>query len=179
MFRRFGSQVTVVQRGGQLLPLEDADVAAAVLAILREDGVEVLLESKARSARCYQKGVGLVVTTPQGERSLGQPRAPRHRPGPQFRTAQPGRCRVGKTDAKGFITVNERLETSTAGVFALGDVKGGPAFTHISYDDSSSSGQSGSWPSDRRSGSSASSRALGVEADGGVQVRDVNRRVTT
>ena len=135
MFRRFGSQVTVVQRGGQLLPLEDADIAAAVLAILREDGVEVLLESKARSARRDQKGVGLVVTTPQGERSL----AGSHVLLAIGRVPNSERLNLAaagvKTDAKGFITVNERLETSTAGVYALGDVKGGPAFTHISYDD--------------------------------------------
>ncbi len=135
MFRRFGSQVTVVQRGGQLLPLEDADIAAAVLAILREDGVEVLLESKARSARRDQKGVGLVVTTPQGERSL----AGSHVLLAIGRVPNSERLNLAaagvKTDAKGFITVNERLETSAAGVYALGDVKGGPAFTHISYDD--------------------------------------------
>ena len=135
MFRRFGSQVTVVQRGGQLLPLEDADIAAAVLAILREDGVEVLLESEARSASRDQKGVGLVVTTPQGERSL----AGSHVLLATGRVPNTERLNLAaagvKTDGKGFITVNERLETSAAGVYALGDVKGGPAFTHISYDD--------------------------------------------
>ena len=135
MFRRFGSQVTVVQRGGQLLPLEDADIAAAVLAILREDGVEVLLESEARSASRDQKGVGLVVTTPEGERSL----AGSHVLLATGRVPNTERLNLAaagvKTDGKGFITVNERLETSAAGVYALGDVKGGPAFTHISYDD--------------------------------------------
>ncbi len=79
MFRRFGSRVTIVQSGPQLLRGEDADVAEAVLQIMREDQVEVLLNSRAEA--------------------------------------------------------DERLETNVAGVFALGDIKGGPAFTHISYDD--------------------------------------------
>ena len=50
MFRRFGSRVTIVQRGPQLLPLEDEDIAAAVLGVLGEDGVEVLLQAEARCA---------------------------------------------------------------------------------------------------------------------------------
>ena len=135
MFRRFGSQVTVLQRGGQLLPLEDADIAAAVLAILAEDGVEVLLEAETRCARGDEKGVGLAVTMPQGERSLtgshvllATGRVPN--------TERLNLAAAGvKTDGKGFIRVNERLETGARGVYAIGDVKGGPAFTHISYDD--------------------------------------------
>jgi pyruvate/2-oxoglutarate dehydrogenase complex dihydrolipoamide dehydrogenase (E3) component len=135
MFRRFGGRVTVVQRGRQLLPLEDEDVAAAVLEILRQDGVEVLLETEARCAARDGDATRLVVRSPAGERTLT---------GSHVLLAAgrvPNTDRLGldaagiATDAKGFVRVNARLETSVPGVYALGDVKGGPAFTHISYDD--------------------------------------------
>jgi pyruvate/2-oxoglutarate dehydrogenase complex dihydrolipoamide dehydrogenase (E3) component len=135
MFRRFGSRVTVVQRGRQLLPLEDEDIAAAVLELLRQDGIDVLLESSARCAEAVDGTVRLGVTTVEGERPLT---------GSHVLLAAgrvPNTDRLGleaagiATDAKGYVQVNARLETSVPGVYALGDVKGGPAFTHISYDD--------------------------------------------
>ena len=135
MFRRFGSRVTIVQRGHQLLPQEDEDVAGAVLAILREDGVEVLLEATARRAETAQGGVRLTVATPAGERVLEGSHTLRAA-GRVPNTERLDLRSAGiATDAKGFIAVNPRLETSVPGVYALGDVKGGPAFTHISYDD--------------------------------------------
>jgi pyruvate/2-oxoglutarate dehydrogenase complex dihydrolipoamide dehydrogenase (E3) component len=135
MFRRFGSRVTVVQRGRQLLPQEDEDVAEAVLQILREDGVEVLLDSQALRADEADGGVRLTVRTPEGERELGGSHLLRA-VGRVPNTDRLDLAAAGiATDVKGFVTVNERLETSAPGVYALGDVKGGPAFTHISYDD--------------------------------------------
>ena len=135
MFRRFGSRVTVVQRGSQLLPLEDEDVARAVLDILREDGIEVLLDAQAVRAAAASPGVRLTVRAPEGERDL----VGSHILRAAGRVPNTDRLDLAAagivTDAKGFITVNERLETSAPGVYALGDVKGGPAFTHISYDD--------------------------------------------
>ncbi len=136
MFRRFGSEVTVVQRGRQLLPLEDEDIAEAVLGVLREDGVEVHLQAEARCAERLDGGqVRLIVRTPDGDRTvegshvlLAAGRVP------NTDRLDPGAGGV-ETDAKGFIRANERLETTAPGVYALGDVKGGPAFTHISYDD--------------------------------------------
>ncbi len=135
MFRRFGSRVTVVQRGRQLLPLEDEEIATAVLELLREDGVEVLLESTARCAAPDPAGVRLEVATAGGRRTLvgshvllAAGRAPN--------TDDLGLGAAGvTTDARGYVQVNSRLETSVPGVYALGDVKGGPAFTHVSYDD--------------------------------------------
>jgi pyruvate/2-oxoglutarate dehydrogenase complex dihydrolipoamide dehydrogenase (E3) component len=136
MFRRFGSEVTVVQRGPQLLAREDADVADAVAEILREDGVEVLLEAQAeRVGQAGDGRVSLTVSTREGERELvgshllvtaGRP--------PNTDTLNLGTAGV-ETDGRGFVKVNERLETSAEGVWALGDVKGGAAFTHVSYDD--------------------------------------------
>jgi pyruvate/2-oxoglutarate dehydrogenase complex dihydrolipoamide dehydrogenase (E3) component len=136
MFRRFGSRVTIVQRGAQLLPLEDEDVAAAMLGILREDGVEVLLQAEARCAERREGGpVRVTVRTAAGDRPvIGSHVLLAAGRTPNTGGIDPGAAGID-IDAKGFIRVNERLETSAAGVYALGDVKGGPAFTHISYDD--------------------------------------------
>ncbi len=136
MFRRFGSEVTVVQRDKQLLTREDTDVAEAVAEVLREDGVEVLLETEAKHAE--QAGDGellLAIGTLEGGGTLegshllvaaGRP--------PNTERLNLEAAGV-ETDERGFIRVNERLETNVEGIWALGDVKGGPAFTHISYDD--------------------------------------------
>jgi pyruvate/2-oxoglutarate dehydrogenase complex dihydrolipoamide dehydrogenase (E3) component len=135
MFRRFGSRVTIVQRGPQLLPLEDEDVAAAVLGVLQEDGVEVLLQAEASCAEQVDGGGRVTVRTSAGDRQvvgshvlLAAGRVP------NTDRLNPGAAGVD-TDSRGYIRVSERLETSAEGVYALGDVKGGPAFTHTSYDD--------------------------------------------
>jgi pyruvate/2-oxoglutarate dehydrogenase complex dihydrolipoamide dehydrogenase (E3) component len=135
MFRRFGSRVTIVQRGRQLLPLEDADVAEAVLGILREDGLEVLLEAEAVRAETTGNGIRLTIRTAAGERILEGSHVLRAA-GRVPNTDRLGLETAGiAMDAKGFVVVDQELETSVPGVYALGDVKGGPAFTHISYDD--------------------------------------------
>jgi pyruvate/2-oxoglutarate dehydrogenase complex dihydrolipoamide dehydrogenase (E3) component len=136
MFRRFGSEVTIVQRGEQLLPREDEDIAGAVADILREDGIEVLLGTEAQHAEQDDGGgIELSVKTSDGERTLtgshllvaiGRP--------PNTDTLGLDAADV-RTDERGFIEVDERLETNVPGIYVLGDAKGGPAFTHISYDD--------------------------------------------
>ncbi len=136
MFRRFGSEVTIMQRGEQLLAREDEDVAEAVAEILREDGIEVLLETEAlRSEQNNDGEIQLTVQTLDGERTLsgshllvaiGRP--------PNTDSLDLDAAGV-QADKRGFVEVNERLETNVPGVYALGDAKGGPAFTHISYDD--------------------------------------------
>jgi pyruvate/2-oxoglutarate dehydrogenase complex dihydrolipoamide dehydrogenase (E3) component len=136
MFRRFGSEVTIVQRGAQLLAREDKDVADKVAEVLRGDGIEVLLGTEASSVeQAEDGGIQLNVNTPNGERTLsgshllvaiGRP--------PNSDSLDLDAAGV-QADKRGFIEVNERLETNVQGVYALGDVKGGPAFTHISYDD--------------------------------------------
>jgi len=136
MFRRFGSRVTIVQHGPQLLGREDADVAEAVRAILREDGIEIALRADARRvARGDDGTIRLTVHTEEGERTLEGS----HLLAATGRTPNVealGLPAAGvRTDKNGRIVVDERLETNVPGVYALGDVKGGPAFTHISYDD--------------------------------------------
>ena len=135
MFRRFGSRVTVLQRAHQLLPQEDEDVAEAVLGILREDGAEVLLGATARHAESAGSGVRISVATAAGERTIEGSHVLRA----AGRVPNTDRLDLPAAsiamDDKGFIAVSPRLETSVPGVYALGDVKGGPAFTHIAYDD--------------------------------------------
>ncbi len=136
MFKRFGSEVTIVQRGGQLMGREDPDIAEAVAEILREDGIEVLLGTPTlRAAQDDAGKILLTVETSEGERTLegshllvaaGRP--------PNTETLNLDAAGI-ESDKHGFINTNGRLETSAPGVYALGDVKGGPAFTHISYDD--------------------------------------------
>jgi pyruvate/2-oxoglutarate dehydrogenase complex dihydrolipoamide dehydrogenase (E3) component len=135
MFRRFGSRVTMVQSGTQLLKGEDADIAAAVTGILRQDGVEVLLNAKAAGAT--KAGAQIRVTVRIGEESrllegshllIATGRTPN--------TDSLNLSAAGvATDKRGFIPVNSKLETNVAGIYAMGDINGGPAFTHISYDD--------------------------------------------
>ena len=136
MFRRFGSAVTVVQRGKQLFSREDADVAEAVAEILREDGIEILLETQSRRAEQSEEGrIELTVETPEGERTLSGSHLLVAAGRPPNTDLLDLEAAGVETDKRGFIRVNEQLETNVPGVWALGDVKGGPAFTHISYDD--------------------------------------------
>jgi pyruvate/2-oxoglutarate dehydrogenase complex dihydrolipoamide dehydrogenase (E3) component len=135
MFRRFGSQVTIIHHGHQLLAHEDPDVADEVKKILAEDGVEILLKTKTVSARSASGAIELTVEHKGETRTIT---------GSHLLVAA---GRIPNTDAlnlpatgvatdqHGYIKVNEYLETSVPGICALGDVKGGPAFTHISYDD--------------------------------------------
>ncbi len=136
MFRRFGSRVTIVQRGAQLLNREDADVAEEVAKILREDGIDVLLQTAAvRVQQSAEGAIQLTVRTQEGERVLtgshlllAAGRAPN--------TDMLNLDATGvQMDKRGYIPTNDTLETNVAGIYALGDIKGPPAFTHISYDD--------------------------------------------
>jgi pyruvate/2-oxoglutarate dehydrogenase complex dihydrolipoamide dehydrogenase (E3) component len=135
MFRRFGSAVTVIERGKQLLAREDADVAAEVHKVLQEDGIEVLFETEVARVQAAGREIILHLRGPDGERTVTGSQllvAAGRTPNSDWLNLAAAGVNV---DAHGFIPVNDRLETNVAGVFALGDIKGGPAFTHISYDD--------------------------------------------
>jgi len=136
MFRRFGSRVTIVQCGPQLLAREDKDIADAVADVLREDGVEILLNSAAQRVERGDGGdIRLVVKTSEGERMLTGSHllvAVGRAPNTEALNLPAAGVETGKG---GALKVNERLETNVPGVWAMGDIKGGPAFTHISYDD--------------------------------------------
>jgi pyruvate/2-oxoglutarate dehydrogenase complex dihydrolipoamide dehydrogenase (E3) component len=136
MFRRFGSRVTLIERGKQLLNREDDDVAEEVTGILKEDGIDILLNSDVKSILKKPDGkIILNVTNGNTEASIqgshllvAAGRVPN--------TDDLNLEKAGiKTDTRGHIRVNDSLETTVPGIFGIGDVKGGPAFTHISYDD--------------------------------------------
>jgi len=135
MFRRFGAEVTVVQRGPRLMPREDEDVSEEIGAILREEGLEILVESRPVRASGADGGVELELEGPGGARTFGGSHllvATGRRPNTDGLNLEAAGVEV---DGRGFIPVDERLETSVPGIYAMGDVNGGPAFTHISYDD--------------------------------------------
>jgi pyruvate/2-oxoglutarate dehydrogenase complex dihydrolipoamide dehydrogenase (E3) component len=136
MFRRFGGSVTVVQRRDQLLSHEDADVARAVAATLEEDGVNLLLETEARSVQINAGGdIELKVSTATGTSQVRGSHllvATGRTPNTEALNLEAAGLEVNE---KGYISVNDRLETEVEGIYVLGDVKGGPAFTHVSYDD--------------------------------------------
>jgi pyruvate/2-oxoglutarate dehydrogenase complex dihydrolipoamide dehydrogenase (E3) component len=135
MFRRFGSRVTVVHNGGQILAREDADVAAELLKTLETEGLRFVLNARTTRVEQQNGRVALTVQTGNGSETVTGSHllvATGRRPN----SDDLGLENAGvKTDAHGFIRVNNRLETGVPGVWALGDVKGGPAFTHISFND--------------------------------------------
>lgn len=135
MFRRFGSRVTVVQHGKQLLGREDADVAEEVAKLLREDGIEVLLSTEPLRVRKSGARIEMDVRSAQGERTLAASHllvATGRQPNSEALNLAAAGLQV---DKRGFLPTNDRCETNVPGIYALGDIKGGPAFTHISYDD--------------------------------------------
>jgi pyruvate/2-oxoglutarate dehydrogenase complex dihydrolipoamide dehydrogenase (E3) component len=136
MFRRFGSEVTIIQRGVRLMMSEDEDVSDEVAAIFREDGVTVLTSST--PVRAEPAGGGrlcLAVRTEDGERQLeGSHLLSAIGRIPNTDALTPATAGI-RLDDRGFIDVDEYLQTSVPGVYAMGDIKGGPAFTHLSYDD--------------------------------------------
>jgi pyruvate/2-oxoglutarate dehydrogenase complex dihydrolipoamide dehydrogenase (E3) component len=133
MFRRFGSEVTVIQGNSQILPREDAEVAEALQKILESEGVKFHLSAKATAV---SESVGQIRLTVDGAR---EPVTGSHLLVAVGRTPQTKDLDLAKagveTDKRGYIVVNDRLETSAPDTWALGDVTGGPAFTHISYND--------------------------------------------
>ncbi len=135
MFRRFGSRVTIVQSRPQLLANEDEDVAAEVLKILRQDGVEVYLNAHADKV-ARTDGFLTVTVTVEGKVQIVEGSHLLLAAGRTPNTDMLQASAAGiDLDERGFVRANERLETSAEGVYAIGDVKGGPQFTHIAYDD--------------------------------------------
>lgn len=135
MFRRFGSRVTIVQADAQLLSHEDADIADEVTKILRQDGIDVLLNAKAKRVSGGKEKITLEVQTGHDVQTVEGT----HLLVAVGRTPNTDELNLPaagiETDDKGFLRVDSKLETSVPGVYGIGDVKGGPAFTHISYDD--------------------------------------------
>jgi pyruvate/2-oxoglutarate dehydrogenase complex dihydrolipoamide dehydrogenase (E3) component len=134
LFRRFGSRVTIVQLRGQLLAGEDPDVAEEVTKIFQQDGIEVLLNARAIRVRQADGNIRLEVQQQGNSTLAGSHLLVATGRVPNSDTLNLAAAGI-QTDDRGFIKVNDRLETTASGVYVLGDIKGGPAFTHISYDD--------------------------------------------
>jgi len=135
-YRRFGSRVTVIEHGAQLMSREDPDVAAEVQRILSAEGIQVLVAAEPLQVRGRSgEAVRLVVRTTSGEQTLEGSDllvAAGRRPN----TAGIGLEAAGvEVDGRGYIRVNERLETSASEVWAMGECAGSPQFTHVSVDD--------------------------------------------
>jgi len=135
MFRRFGARVTIVNRDLRLILREDPDVSAEVEKILKEDGIEVLNSAQVTRVEKSGAGVRVLVQSREGAKKISGS----HLLLALGRVPNSDRLNLGaagvQTDKLGYIEVNARLETNIPGIYAIGDVKGGPAFTHISYDD--------------------------------------------
>ena len=135
MFRRFGSQVSVVELAPRLIPREDEDVSLAVADVLEGEGVVLRLNATCLSVQGHPKGVAVNVDCTQGPSQIVGSHlllAVGRRPN----TDDLGLEKAGvATDARGFITVDDRLRTNVPGIYALGDCNGRGAFTHTSYND--------------------------------------------
>jgi pyruvate/2-oxoglutarate dehydrogenase complex dihydrolipoamide dehydrogenase (E3) component len=136
VIRRFGSRVTVIESASQLAGREDSDVGSALLDLFRDEGIEVLLEARVRevSGRSGEE-IRITVDNPSGTQNiqatdllLATGRTPN--------TQSIGLENLGaEVDSRGYIKVNDRLETTAQNVWALGDCAGSPQFTHAAYDD--------------------------------------------
>jgi pyruvate/2-oxoglutarate dehydrogenase complex dihydrolipoamide dehydrogenase (E3) component len=134
-YRRFGSRVTVIEPGPQLMGREDPDVADEMRRILNAEGMQILMSAQPLHVRGRSGDVSLVVRTASGEQHIdgsdilvAAGRAPN--------TAGIGLEEAGvELDGRGYIRVNERLETRAPGVWAIGECAGSPHFTHVSADD--------------------------------------------
>ena len=135
LFRRLGSRVTVIQRGSQLLPREDQDIAETVQKILEEDGLEILLNA---STQKVAKSGGKITIDVKSEGKSSSLEAS-HILAAAGRTPNTDKLNLSATGVnmseRGFVTVDDKLQTNVEGIYAIGDVNGGPMFTHISYDD--------------------------------------------
>jgi pyruvate/2-oxoglutarate dehydrogenase complex dihydrolipoamide dehydrogenase (E3) component len=135
MFRRFGADVSIIEEQGRIAGQEDEDVADALLQVLQEDGIRFHLGTSVRGVTAAGGGVRLALER-DGDTT--------HMEGSHLLVA------VGRTpntdalqleaagiacDERGYIDVNDRLETNVEGVYGLGEVAGGPPFTHAAYDD--------------------------------------------
>jgi pyruvate/2-oxoglutarate dehydrogenase complex dihydrolipoamide dehydrogenase (E3) component len=135
LFRRLGAEVTIVHRSGHVLSREDLDIADAIADILREDGIA--LELEATPVR-IERDDDIVVTIERRDGSQSTIRAS-HVLVAAGRIPNTDTLDVEKTglerDDKGYVPTNDRLETAVPGIYAIGDVRPGPKFTHIAYDD--------------------------------------------
>ncbi|WP_013323362.1 mercuric reductase [Gloeothece verrucosa] len=134
MFRRFGCRVTVIGQSEQILSHQDPDIAIAVQTLLEREGIEFLLKTKLTRVERSVNGIVLDLQVAQDPRRLsGSHLLVAVGRVPTTESLNLAAAGVA-TNTRGFILVNERLETNIRGIWALGDINGGPQYTHISLD---------------------------------------------
>jgi pyruvate/2-oxoglutarate dehydrogenase complex dihydrolipoamide dehydrogenase (E3) component len=135
MFQRFGSRVTVIGQSEQILSQQDPDIAIAVQTLLERDGIEFLLKAKVLRIDRSDNTTKLLIQVGDREISLeGSHLLIAVGRAPTTDTLNLAAAGVA-TDVRGFIPVNERLETNVPNIWALGDINGGPQYTHVALDD--------------------------------------------
>ncbi|MGB7750825.1 MAG: mercuric reductase [Candidatus Acidiferrales bacterium] len=135
MFRRFGSRVTIIHNGERILPREDPDIASALQTALEAEGIVLRMNVETKRVENGDGAIALTVES-GGSSEILQGSHLLVATGRKPNTDDMGLETAGiLTGSRGYIKVNGRLETNVPGIWALGDVKGGPAFTHISYND--------------------------------------------
>jgi pyruvate/2-oxoglutarate dehydrogenase complex dihydrolipoamide dehydrogenase (E3) component len=136
MFRRFGSKVTILERSKRILAREDTDIAEELHKLLNDEDIDIYTETNTSSIKITKKGKIKATVNVKGDEKritcshvlVAAGRAP------QTEALNLDKTGV-KVNEKGFIIVDDKLETNVKGIYALGDINGGPAFTHISYND--------------------------------------------
>ncbi|CAG5069324.1 putative pyridine nucleotide-disulfide oxidoreductase RclA [Dyadobacter sp. CECT 9623] len=135
MFSRFGSKVTIIEPSERIMKHEDEDIAAEITKILAEENIEILINSKVTAFTRNEEKILAKIKKHDQEHSFEYSHiliATGRKPNTDRLSLDVAGVEL---DDKGFIVVNDSLETSAKGIYALGDIKGGMAFTHISYDD--------------------------------------------
>lgn len=134
-FRRFGAEVTIIEKGGQILEREDADIAEAVQRVLQEEGIRIMLNADLKRVVAVEggftgeiEGKGYQGTVEGSHLLIAVGRVPNSE---HLALEKAG----VRTDDRGYIPVDDHLNTNIDGIYALGDVNGRGAFTHTSYDD--------------------------------------------
>lgn len=135
MYRRFGAEVTIVEKGARLIPREDEDVSRAIHEILEREGIQIRLNAECITLRKDGARIVVGLDCTGAERSVSGSHL-LLAVGRVANTDDLGLDKAGvETDARGYIKVDEQLRTNVPGIWALGDCNGRGAFTHTSYND--------------------------------------------
>lgn len=136
MYSRFGSKVTILEKSDRLLAKEDEDIAKEVSDFLAAEEIGILTNTKAQKFELDEQGAIIATIIINGETKEIHASHVLVAVGRSPQTQQLGLEQANiKTNEEGYVMVNNKLETNIPGVYALGDVNGGPAFTHIAYND--------------------------------------------
>ena len=135
MYKRFGSRVTMIIRDARILKREDDDIASEIHKLFEDEDIDIRLNSETLKIRPANGSVNVIIRSNDKEKTISCS----HVLMATGRKPDTGILNLSatgvRTDERGFITVDNKLQTNVKGILAVGDVNGGPAFTHISYHD--------------------------------------------